>query len=215
MARAEIARAQTAHMPSLVSVDSVGHQPISGCGSRASNRRFDRENHALEGASQRRRGVQSSLSRRKVDLPKAFHSDHLAPTGERSAEGRVRGSRRGAHQTTRRCRLGPPMRSKQNWHRDTWCAPSAHSVSIYYNGVFLRFRTCTYAVRGSKIRRNILSRMDLKFAENLINNTVARTARHEPAPRHEEPFFPTGQAADLSRGRSGSSGQSLTGVHQL
>ncbi len=52
---------------------------------------FDRGNHASKAQSQRRRGVQSSLSRRKVDLPTAFRSDHLASTGERSAAGRVRG----------------------------------------------------------------------------------------------------------------------------
>jgi hypothetical protein len=46
MRRAEITRAQTTHAPSLVSIDSVSHQPTSGRGSRVSKLRFDRENRA-------------------------------------------------------------------------------------------------------------------------------------------------------------------------
>ena len=47
MGRAEITRAKTTHVPSLVSIDSVFHQPTSGRGSRVSKRRFDRENRRL------------------------------------------------------------------------------------------------------------------------------------------------------------------------
>jgi hypothetical protein len=89
----------------------------------------------------------------------------------------VRRSRHGVHHTTRRCRSRPPLRSRLTLHQPTRCAPSAHSVPIYYNGAFFKFRTCTYAVSGMKFDRNILSRMDLKFSDNSINNTVARTAR--------------------------------------
>ena len=124
---------------------------------------FDRDDVASKAQSRRRRGVQLSLSRRKVDLPKAFHPDHLAPTGERSAAGRVRGDRNGVQQTTRRCRSRPMVRSKLTLHQPTQCALPAHSVPIYYNGVFLEFRTCTCAVKGMKFGRNILSRMDLNF----------------------------------------------------
>ena len=70
--------------------------------------------------------------------------------------------------------MGPPKRPRQTLHQSTRCAPPAHSVSIYYNAVFFKFRNCTYAVRGMKFYRNMLSRMDLKFSENSKNNTVAR-----------------------------------------
>jgi hypothetical protein len=48
MGRDEITRAQTAHVPSLVSIDFVCHQPTSGPGSRVSKRQFDRENRATK-----------------------------------------------------------------------------------------------------------------------------------------------------------------------
>ncbi len=166
MGRAEIIRAQTIHTPSLVSVrfrpSPANLGPLDrGCRIAP----FDRDNHASKARTSEGEVVQSSHSRRKVDLPKAFHSDHLAPTGERSAAGRVRGSRRSAQQKPGACRSRPSARSKLTLHQPTRCAPPAHSVPIYYNGVFLKFRTCTYAVRGMKFDRNILSRMDLKFSE--------------------------------------------------
>jgi hypothetical protein len=99
--------------------------------------------------------------------------------------------------------LGLPVRSKQTWHRDTLCAPSAHSVSIYYNGAFFKFRTCTYAFRGMRFDRNILCRMDLKFSEDSINNTVARTPKHEPASLYEAAFLTTRQPANWGRGTIG------------
>ena len=126
-----------------------------------------------------------------------------SPDGERSVGGRVRRCRDGAHQTTRRCRSRPLVRSRLTLHQPTRCASSAHSVFIYYSGVFFKFRTCTYAVRGTKFDRNILSRMDLNFSENSINNTVVRTARHEPASLYEAAFFPNGSSGGLVQGTIG------------
>jgi hypothetical protein len=86
----------------------------------------------------------------------------------------VRGFRRGAHQTTRRCQSGPPVPSRLTLHQPTRCAPLAHSVPIYYNAVILKFRTCTYVVKTRKLHRNILLRMDLRFSENSKNGMVQK-----------------------------------------
>ena len=74
--------------------------------------------------------------------------------------------------------IGPTGTVKVNFASPHAVRTPSALIPIYYNAVFLKFRTCTYAVRGMKFDRNILSRMDLKFSEDSLNNTVARTARH-------------------------------------
>ncbi len=137
-----------------------------------------------------------------------------SPRRERSAVGRVRRSRRSAQQTTRTCRPAPNGAVRVNF-------ASAHAVRTTSALSLYLLQWCDFKIsymnlrrQGSNLHRNILSRMDLKFSENSINNTVVRTARPEPATVYEAAFLPSRQAANLGSGRSGSSGQSSTGVHR-
>ncbi len=86
----------------------------------------------------------------------------------------MRGCRRSAYSNNEDVPIGPTNAAKANFaSAHAVCTPT-HSVPIYYNGVILEFRTCTYAVRGMKFDRNVLSRMDLKLSEDSKNNTVVR-----------------------------------------
>ena len=137
---------------------------------------FDRDNHASKAGTSAGEGSAYLF----FDVKSICHRLFIPTTSPRRGEvGRMPGEgdpppRR--HQSTRTCQSGTPMRPRQTLHQPTRCATPAHSVSIYYNAVFFKFRKCTYSVRGMKSDRNILSRTDLNFSENSRNNTVG--ARH-------------------------------------
>ena len=161
---------------------------------------FDRENHASkartcagEGSNHLIRDVKSICQRLFILIT----SPRRGEVGRRPGEG---GPPQRATKT-RRCRSRPTVRSKLTLHQPRGAHPGAPSPYLLQWCVF-KISYMHLRRQGHEFDRNILSRMDLKFSENSINNTVARGTALTSAPLPGS-FVPNGSSDELGRGTTG------------